>query len=129
VELTLRYEVRKPILEQKYQDFIIRLSKECYGKSNYRRHKSRVLNHPHIEGGTGTSKRIHIHSVIETPSHIDIEDMKNKVRSLWWRHGFANIQSVGETETDNQKLAAYNTKLRTKSSSYGSSAVQDSFIP
>ena len=127
VELTLRYEVRKPILEQKYQDFIIRLSKECYGKTCYRRHKKRVLNHFNIEGEIGTNNRIHIHTIIETPNHIDVEDMKDTIRSLWWKYGMTKFAAMGDTDKDKKQVAGYNTKLRTKSSNNVSSAIQDSF--
>jgi hypothetical protein len=127
VELTLKHEVRKLILEQKYQDFIIRLSKECYGKTCYRRHKKRVLNHFNIEGGTGTNNRIHIHTIIETPNHIDVEDMKDTIRSLWWKYGMTKFAAMGDTDKDKKQVAGYNTKLRTKSSNNVSSAIQDSF--
>jgi len=104
-------------LRTNFRHFSNRLNKKVYGKS-FERFGKRIKMIVVEEGGKN-GIRLHQHTVIETPPHIDQQQFKTLIRNIWtnrtlWGYNNIHFDVPNETKGDVEGWINYITKSKTK---------------
>lgn len=107
-----------------FRHFSNRLNRKVYGKSFHRYGKR--LKMIVVEEGGKNEVRLHQHTVIETPSHLDQHQFKTLISDIWTSHtlwGYENIHFgvPDKFKGDVSGWINYITKSKTKSRDLSSS--------
>jgi len=107
--LTSRFEIDCEKMEKKYTSFINHISQKTL-KNAFRRYGKTVPNIGYIEGFKGGDEKIHIHAIIDVPSHIEINEMKEISKNFW----FKISGLITEMEVPHNGSAFYVAKMKSK---------------
>jgi len=122
VTLTTRYDSSTNKVKSLYDNLIKQTSHQVYGRA-YKRYKKMLGNIGYIEGA---DSNIHIHAVFDKPEHVGLTEFRTMIASHWQSHaGHIDFKVLTGTEKDNDAVANYMTKVRSKE---GFDTMQDALV-
>lgn len=119
INLTCRFDISIEDIKKKFEVLIKTISSNIL-KNAYKRHGKTISNNAFVEGGPD-DKRVHIHAIIDVPSHINMKDIKDMISTHWSQTGLTDFDNNIKRDNKISAIANYISKMDSKTESVAKS--------